>query len=136
MFQGLQLQHEIGTLRAIAQVGRDLLPVFFGSIKTRNAKVPGTKLIVRKKMHFLLPIATHAPPDFSRMHCRICLRARASLDMTVPIGTPKVSAISWYFISSISARSSTSRNDDDSSAIAERTSSVLARWIISNSGVS
>src|SRR3954451_12910622 len=40
---------------------------------------------------------------------RINLRARDILDITVPTGTPTSVAISWYFISSTSHSSKTSR---------------------------
>src|SRR5579883_1203530 len=66
---------------------------------------------------------------------RSAARARESRDITVPIGTEIVSAISWYDISSTSHSRRTSRNRTGSSSRAARSSSRCDRSIRAISGV-
>ena len=53
----------------------------------------------------------------ARTSCPSCSRPRDRRDITVPIGTPTTVLISWYDISSISRRISTSRNSRGSAAM-------------------
>src|SRR5215472_14519272 len=86
-----------GALQAAAQMGGELL------------LRPWIELIIHIQGDFVSPVATHGfPPALSERYSRICFRARARRDMTVPIGIFSVSATSWYFISSTSTSSSTS----------------------------
>src|ERR1700674_2070061 len=87
-----------------------------GALRAR-AQVDGHFLLLRRTQFAigvqcdLLPVFTIHDffPSTCTMCSRTCFLARASRDMTVPIGMPSASATSWYFISSMSARRSTSR---------------------------
>src|SRR5437899_1614116 len=112
-------------LRARAQVVGERLPVF------------RRQLVVHIQRNFLAPLTRHdATPSALRINSRSCFLARASLDITVPIGISSASATSWYFISSISASNKTSLNGDDRRASACCTRSVSARRSSATSGVS
>src|SRR6202040_1574605 len=61
---------------------------------------------------FLISFATH------RSFSANCFRAKNSLDLTVPIGTPSIPETSSNVYPSIAARSSTNRNFSGNSSIA------------------
>src|SRR5579864_2206820 len=97
------LVHGRRAFPAIAQMSRELL---LGC---------SVQLIIHILSNFVAPRATHDfTPAVSKMYSRTCFLARASRDITVPIGIFSASATSWYFISSISANNSTSRKASES----------------------